>query len=150
MIPRSKTRVEGGRPRIAHGGDIPLIPSHFEWVAISNFGSHGTDACCEARPEVRKNSPRRARRTRRMLQARDAFSSSILIMRASVIIKIMSPMIRHTRLHQCYLMLISHEKRPLASCSSCMRQLLPFICVWAFVIMETLRAAFVKRWTRRN
>jgi hypothetical protein len=32
--------------------------------------------------------------------------------------------IRHTRLrYQCHLVLISHEKRPLASCSSCMRQL---------------------------
>ena len=27
-----------------------------------NFGSHGTDACCEARPEVEENSPRRTRR----------------------------------------------------------------------------------------
>jgi len=36
------------------------------------------------------------------------------------------PMIRHTRLrYQCHLMLISHEKHPLASCSSCMRQLFP-------------------------
>jgi len=45
-----------------------------------------------------------------MLEARDAFSSSILIMRASVIIKIMPPMIRHTRLrYQCHLMLILYE-----------------------------------------
>jgi len=29
----------------------------FEWV---NFGSHGADAGCEARPEVTTNSPRRA------------------------------------------------------------------------------------------
>ena len=26
----------------------------------SNFGSHGTDVGCEARPEVEENSPRRA------------------------------------------------------------------------------------------
>jgi hypothetical protein len=30
-----------------------------EWVGASNFGSHGTDAGCEARPEVEENSPRR-------------------------------------------------------------------------------------------
>jgi len=59
-----------------------------------------------------------------MLEARGAFSSSMLTTRASVIIKIMSPMIRLTGLrYQCHLMLISHEKHPLFSCSSCMRQL---------------------------
>jgi hypothetical protein len=50
------------------------------------------------------------RRTRRMLEARDSFSSLILIIHASVIIKIMPPMIRHTRLrYQCRLMLILYE-----------------------------------------
>jgi len=86
--------------------------------------------------------PRRARRTRRMLEARDAFSPAIRIMPvcrvgrgrcASVIIKIMSriclcvarrQVIRHTHLRdQCHLMLISHEKHRFGSWSSCMRQL---------------------------
>jgi len=86
--------------------------------------------------------PRRARRTRRMLEARDAFSPSILIMRVAQvgvpsIIKIMSPIclrvarrqvIRRTNLHyQCHLLLISHGKRYLGSCASCMRQLSPWI-----------------------
>jgi hypothetical protein len=31
-------------------------------VMPSNFGLHGTDAGCKARPEVKENSPRRARR----------------------------------------------------------------------------------------
>ena len=35
-----------------------MVPCRFEWVVTSNSGSHGTDA--------KKNSPRRARRTRRM------------------------------------------------------------------------------------
>jgi len=35
-----------------------LVPCRFEWVVTSNFGSHGTD--------TKENSPRRARRTRRM------------------------------------------------------------------------------------
>jgi len=30
-----------------------------EGVVTSNFGSHRTDAGCEARPEVEENSPRR-------------------------------------------------------------------------------------------
>jgi hypothetical protein len=43
-----------------------LVPSRSEWVVTPNLGSHGTDAGCEARPEIEGNSPRRARRTRRM------------------------------------------------------------------------------------
>jgi len=35
-----------------------LVPCRFEWVVTSSFGSHGTD--------TKENSPRRARRTRRM------------------------------------------------------------------------------------
>jgi len=57
-LQRAVIACESLRPAF-HAGLPPLSAlSRFEWVATSNFGSHGAD--------TKKNSPRRARRTRRM------------------------------------------------------------------------------------
>ena len=62
---RGKDREKGTRRRGDTGKKKQAL-RRFEWVVSSHFGSCGADAGCEARPEVRKNSPRRSRRTRRM------------------------------------------------------------------------------------